>query len=558
MEIAEKFSWMSPEFKTVDSGKNTIRIKGIALKGNVVSRNNRKYVDEELKKAARSWIGKPVTINHDDNRKVGNVTWMEYDDDGFLEYIADINKQPYVTMLREKSTDIKGVSVQANYLHNRCPKCGDRFYTEEDFASHMWTRHFIKTDPTREPHGLVGQALSLVLAPEEPGFPDTTIELMETKQEPSLQLLETVIKTKIEEEDYMAKISGKAAVSQEPRIPWDKTKTVKEQEVHTCPDGEHWSESEGKCVPNAVQEQEEPLKTECPEGFHKDEEGVCVPDEQPATVEVPTVPVEIYKPLPNLEMKLPKPLKLGEPFGGYDDFADCVAKNQDKDDPEAYCGFVKHKTEGETVKPLTTSENIYETQKNLASELAKIETATYIRDIKAAEQINKLGEAVAEIFPKFKATLDKVAKQINEFIVASNKKVLEVKANMPKEDTAWKKDVTEKLGKVSENLQQYKTDYDQTFKDIDTKVVDFQTTTETQLKDEIKKKDEELAKVKEELAKLQEKTDKKLEETQDLTTRVENLEDKQKPTFRAKSKKPDETVTHEYVEDPLKKPQKAR
>jgi len=33
------------------------------------------------------------------------------------------------------------------------------------------------------------------------------------------------------------------------------------------------------------------------------------------------------------------------PFAGYKDFADCVAKNQDKDDPQAYCGSIKHKVE---------------------------------------------------------------------------------------------------------------------------------------------------------------------------------------------------------------------
>lgn len=36
---------------------------------------------------------------------------------------------------------------------------------------------------------------------------------------------------------------------------------------------------------------------------------------------------------------------LGEPFGGYTDFADCVAKNQDKGNPDAYCGYIKHKVE---------------------------------------------------------------------------------------------------------------------------------------------------------------------------------------------------------------------
>lgn len=29
------------------------------------------------------------------------------------------------------------------------------------------------------------------------------------------------------------------------------------------------------------------------------------------------------------------------PFGPYDDFADCVAKNQDRDNPEAYCGYLQ-------------------------------------------------------------------------------------------------------------------------------------------------------------------------------------------------------------------------
>lgn len=34
------------------------------------------------------------------------------------------------------------------------------------------------------------------------------------------------------------------------------------------------------------------------------------------------------------------------PFAGYEDFAACVRANQDKDDPEAYCGSIKHKVEG--------------------------------------------------------------------------------------------------------------------------------------------------------------------------------------------------------------------
>jgi len=37
--------------------------------------------------------------------------------------------------------------------------------------------------------------------------------------------------------------------------------------------------------------------------------------------------------------------KLTEPFADYADFDDCVRKNQDKEDPEAYCGSIKAKVE---------------------------------------------------------------------------------------------------------------------------------------------------------------------------------------------------------------------
>ena len=38
-------------------------------------------------------------------------------------------------------------------------------------------------------------------------------------------------------------------------------------------------------------------------------------------------------------------MRKGAPFADYKDFADCVAKNGDKDDPEAYCGKIKHQVE---------------------------------------------------------------------------------------------------------------------------------------------------------------------------------------------------------------------
>ena len=234
--LMESFNWLGPEFALDDRGdKNTVWIKGVAMRDNVLSRNRRKYVKDELVKAARTWMGKPVTVNHDMNKKVGHVEWMEYDD-GALEYLAKITRQPYVNLLRDKSAEIQGVSIEAGYLHNKCPQCDERFYTEEEFINHMNDEHFVKIDEaTYEPHGIIGQALSIVLSPEEAGYPDTSIELLETYKKPVLQLLETVITTVKEEKNYLKKLKGKAVVKPKQHITIDEAKRLEEQEPETPP-----------------------------------------------------------------------------------------------------------------------------------------------------------------------------------------------------------------------------------------------------------------------------------------------------------------------------------
>lgn len=342
MNITESFEWMTPEFKIVDAGKNTIRIKGVAMKSDVVSRNKRKYIDEELIKSARTFIGKPVTINHDMTRIVGDIKWMEYND-GALEYLADIKKQPYVKLLRDGSAEIKGVSIEANYLHNRCSKCGERFYTEEDFHSHMAGEHFIKTDPTSEPHGIIGQALSLVLSPEQPGYTGTSIQLMELYRKPVLRLLETVTNTKIEKENYMKKLDGKAVLSTDftktvaelqeqeedhgcaENETWDGEKCVAKPEAteqedgaeppahptedggHECEEGSHWDEVSGTCVPDEIPaEPDKVIEQEaglCAPGFHDDGAGNCLPDAPIPEVDPPTNAPQIT---PEPEIEIPK------------------------------------------------------------------------------------------------------------------------------------------------------------------------------------------------------------------------------------------------------------
>ena len=135
-KIIESFSWLTDAFKTVDVGPNTIRIKGVALRSDAVSKNNRKYVDEVIQRSTYTLVNKPLTINHDDSRIVGNVEWAE-PENGVMEYLAVVKKQPYVDLIRRRDPRIKGVSVDAGYMHAKCVECGNRYYDLESLQEHM-------------------------------------------------------------------------------------------------------------------------------------------------------------------------------------------------------------------------------------------------------------------------------------------------------------------------------------------------------------------------------------------------------------------------------------
>jgi len=244
--IKESFRWLTPEsFKVESIGKNTVKVRGVALRADAISKNNRKYVKEELVKAARTWINKPVTINHDANRIAGHIDWMEFEDP-LLEYLMTIKKQPYVDMFRNHDKKIKGVSVEADYLYNRCAKCGEHFYDEEAWQNHMVEKHLLKDLPT-EPHGIKGTFLSVVVDPEVPGVPGTTTELWETlRKSTPLKLLETVTKIKKEQLEWKTKMDkATVAVSTPESISIGKAREskVKEQEEDIKP-GSHYCRRE--------------------------------------------------------------------------------------------------------------------------------------------------------------------------------------------------------------------------------------------------------------------------------------------------------------------------
>lgn len=244
--IKEAFSWISPEWKALPAGKKTAKVKGVALTSDVISKNKRKYLDEELKMAARTLAGKPINVNHTEV-VAGNVIHAEYEN-GAIEFLGQIKKEPYVSMLKNRDANIKGVSVQAAYIHNQCVNCGEKFFTEKAWRVHMLEEHGIK-DGVEEVHGIIFDALSLVVGDEIPGVPTATIELMETDRNSTvLRLFETVLK--------------------------EKGQLGEPEDEHGCEPGEVWNPETEECEAK-VEEQEEPEKLDdskgeqqpiCPEG----------------------------------------------------------------------------------------------------------------------------------------------------------------------------------------------------------------------------------------------------------------------------------------------------
>jgi len=201
-------------------------------------------------------------LNHDDKTTVGNVIHAEYEN-GAIEVIGQIKKEPYVTMLKKHDPNITGVSVQAGYIHNRCVKCGEKFFNEKAWRVHMEDDHGIK-DGVQEVHGIVFDALSLVVSPEVPGVPTAKIELMETDRDATvMRLFETALK----EHGIIYSHDGVAITSTE-----EQKKLSEPQDEHGCEPGEVWDGE--KCVPKPeAEEQEQPVEVpdfgdvpECPKG----------------------------------------------------------------------------------------------------------------------------------------------------------------------------------------------------------------------------------------------------------------------------------------------------
>ena len=512
--LIESFTIPITEWKTVDVGKNTIRIKGVALKGDIVSKNNRHYIAKELKKATNTWIGKPVNVNHDNSKKVGTIKWMDYDETAeVLIYEAEINQPPYVDMLRNKSTEIRGVSIQADYLYNQCPKCNMKFFTEEDWQIHMAEVEFMR-NMNSQPHGIIGNGLSLVLSPEIPGYGGTSVELAEMQRKESLRLSETIIKEEKEKEEYlkMSKIAlkkeesiavGHAKIKLEPKeelLMQDHMSTIIPHETSVNP---------------KIEEKEEKKPAQTTEKVSTVKECSWLRRKRRAH--------ETLTPLTETEFKQ----HYGVPMEEY----------TSKFGPEIATASYRQ-----------LQESLQRTNKTVAAVKILQEEATDLEN-QVDTFLETLTQSTAQKISEVAASIPKPYddKPLRELIPKpyDDKPIKEAIAAIPKDDDTWKAKIAEidakmeqlkEIQTIKDVMAMQKKDFDALLDSADKSVKEYFAANKKELQekaDKIKDLEQKLLKAQETI-----ETDK---------TRVDNLEDKQEAKFKSKAKetvqKPEASAT---------------
>lgn len=97
-------------------------------------------------------------------------------------------------------------------------------------------------------------------------------------------------------------------------------------------------------------------------------------------------------------------VKLGEPFAGYTDMDDCIAKNQDKEDPAAYCATIMRAVETSPPPPDPKDARITELEEAITRLTSTVETYKTEQDTKVAEAVKETREAliskVEAVIPK--------------------------------------------------------------------------------------------------------------------------------------------------------------
>ena len=126
-EFIYKFS---PEFVSSESEDEKVRVRGLALPFNEVSRNGHWYIEDSIRETYQSMIGVTVHFNHVFNRPLGHVSDAWIEEDG-LHFEMDLDPKEEDLIRKMKRKDIKHVSVMVGIDENKS-------YIDENGVPALW------------------------------------------------------------------------------------------------------------------------------------------------------------------------------------------------------------------------------------------------------------------------------------------------------------------------------------------------------------------------------------------------------------------------------------
>jgi len=152
--IQESFKW-AKRYDIDHSSEEELWIRGVALFPQC-SLNQRCYSREEIKKMARTAIGKPIMVNHGEppyeGLKIGVIEDAE-EENGQLEFIGRITDPEWVKRIKETPKDERWLSIGAQ-PRDVALKAGKEY-----------------------PSGLIIEEISILVPPAKPGVPKAHYEV---------------------------------------------------------------------------------------------------------------------------------------------------------------------------------------------------------------------------------------------------------------------------------------------------------------------------------------------------------------------------------------------
>lgn len=179
MVETNKFFATAESFVASPETKEGVKIIGLALPSNKVSRNGFTYVTESISKASSTLAQKPVLFNHESTKPIGHVVKSEMQFDG-LHYEMNIHPEavnPETGVRFAESVargDIPTVSIQCMYDEKKS-------FVDESGDTHAYIQEFLE--------------LSLVSIP---GFADTTATVSESMKAQNEKAKTGTIKESVE------------------------------------------------------------------------------------------------------------------------------------------------------------------------------------------------------------------------------------------------------------------------------------------------------------------------------------------------------------------------